>query len=184
MGDAVTTQPGLIYEVEASSDLVHWEIIGMATNESAKSFDFEDSNSTEYMSRFYRVWKWETFWLKQTESISFLVRPEFQGCDRTVRSVLLVLVVVVLLVIDPSFGFRSLKFSALFVDHWKFNPYAGNGERQTRIAGRADGRLCALAHPGHVAAELQRCLRAGLLRRSLFLPRHGLVAALRYPAGY
>jgi len=53
-----TTQPGLIYEVEASSDLVHWEIIGMTTIESAGSFDFEDSNSTEYMSRFYRVWKW------------------------------------------------------------------------------------------------------------------------------
>src|SRR5258706_15151340 len=68
--------------------------------------------------------------------------------------------------------------------HLHVGAYASGSERETRIAGRVDGGFCALAHPRHVAAELQRRLRAGLLRRSLLLPRHGLVAALGYSPGY
>jgi len=50
-------EPGATYVVEASPDLVHWEVIGITRIESAGTFDFEDFDSTKHPNRFYRAWK-------------------------------------------------------------------------------------------------------------------------------
>jgi hypothetical protein len=46
---------GTTYAVEASTDLLHWEIIGQATQQPDGSFQFEDANSGKFSSRFYRI---------------------------------------------------------------------------------------------------------------------------------
>jgi hypothetical protein len=46
---------GQIYIIEASSDLVHWDKIGVAKSQSDGDFGFEDSNSPSLPARYYRV---------------------------------------------------------------------------------------------------------------------------------
>jgi hypothetical protein len=44
-----------VYIIEASTNLVDWEMIGVATDQDAGSFDFDDPASTHMPGRFYRV---------------------------------------------------------------------------------------------------------------------------------
>jgi hypothetical protein len=46
---------GHVYIVEASRDLVHWESIGVATDRSDGTFEFEDEKAAQHPARFYRV---------------------------------------------------------------------------------------------------------------------------------
>lgn len=46
---------GATYTVEASTDLVHWEKIGEATQQTDGTFEFEDNDSGRFSSRFYRI---------------------------------------------------------------------------------------------------------------------------------
>ena len=48
-------QAGRIYVVESSTDLVHWEKIGVATNRNDGNFDFDDTARAPLPMRFYRV---------------------------------------------------------------------------------------------------------------------------------
>jgi hypothetical protein len=48
------TQRG-IYLIEASSDLVHWEEIGVASDRNDGNFEFEDPNAAQKPARFYRI---------------------------------------------------------------------------------------------------------------------------------
>ncbi len=51
-GDAA---PGALYIVEASTNLLDWEMIGVTTNNGAGTFEFEDTSSSPLSVRFYRV---------------------------------------------------------------------------------------------------------------------------------
>jgi hypothetical protein len=44
-----------VHFVEASTDLVHWTVIGVARDCGNGSFDFEDVNSSQHPRRFYRI---------------------------------------------------------------------------------------------------------------------------------
>jgi hypothetical protein len=46
---------GPIYVVEASTNLVDWEMIGVAVDHGDGTFEFEDPNAAKFPSRFYRV---------------------------------------------------------------------------------------------------------------------------------
>ena len=50
-----TAPEGLIYIIEASTNLVDWEKIGVATNAGSGEFHFEDPNTAQTPVRFYRV---------------------------------------------------------------------------------------------------------------------------------
>jgi len=50
-----TGEPGGVYAVEASTNLVDWEIVGEAAVQSDGTFQFEDQNATKHETRFYRV---------------------------------------------------------------------------------------------------------------------------------
>lgn len=47
--------PGFVYIVEASTNLLDWEKIGVATDAGAGDFDFEDGNASQTPGRFYRL---------------------------------------------------------------------------------------------------------------------------------
>jgi hypothetical protein len=46
---------GFVYIIEASTNLVDWERIGVATNYAAGEFEFDDPNATQAPARFYRI---------------------------------------------------------------------------------------------------------------------------------
>jgi len=46
---------GHAYVVQASADMVHWQVIGSATESSSGSFDFTDSTASQAPARFYRL---------------------------------------------------------------------------------------------------------------------------------
>jgi hypothetical protein len=46
---------GKTYIIEASTDLVHWQMIGVAKVQSDGTFDFGDANAMRMSGRFYRV---------------------------------------------------------------------------------------------------------------------------------
>ena len=46
---------GKTYIIEASTDLVHWQMIGVAKIQSDGTFDFDDANAMRMSGRFYRV---------------------------------------------------------------------------------------------------------------------------------
>jgi hypothetical protein len=46
---------GKTYIIEASTDLVHWQMIGVAKVQSDGTFDFGDESATRMSGRFYRV---------------------------------------------------------------------------------------------------------------------------------
>jgi alpha-tubulin suppressor-like RCC1 family protein len=50
-----TGATGQIYLVQASSDLTHWETIGVASETDPGSFQFDDANSSRASARFYRL---------------------------------------------------------------------------------------------------------------------------------
>ncbi len=47
--------PGHTYIVEASTDLVHWEKIGVASDRNDGTFEFDDAGSAQSPMRFYRI---------------------------------------------------------------------------------------------------------------------------------
>jgi hypothetical protein len=53
MGFAGVT--GTLYAVEASTDLLHCEMIGQTTEQPDGTFQFEDVSSGKFSSRFYRI---------------------------------------------------------------------------------------------------------------------------------
>ena len=48
-------ESGRRYIIEASTNLIDWEMIGVAAGEADGSFAFEDARSARFPSRFYRV---------------------------------------------------------------------------------------------------------------------------------
>ena len=48
-------EPGPTYVVEASTNLVDWEMIGVAVDRGDGTFEFEDPNAARFPSRFYRL---------------------------------------------------------------------------------------------------------------------------------
>ena len=48
-------EPRQIYVVEASTNLVDWEMIGVATERGKGTFEFEDANAAKFPNRFYRT---------------------------------------------------------------------------------------------------------------------------------
>ena len=46
---------GVAYIVEASTNLVDWEAVGVATVNEDGSFEFEDADAAKHQCRFYRV---------------------------------------------------------------------------------------------------------------------------------
>jgi hypothetical protein len=51
-----SADPAHTYEVQASTDLTDWTIIGTAVQEdSFGDFEFEDLNVSQFTARFYRV---------------------------------------------------------------------------------------------------------------------------------
>src|SRR5581483_9931315 len=51
----VTGAPNTSYAIQASTDLVHWTVLGVATQTGPGSYLFVDTNSYLYLRRFYRV---------------------------------------------------------------------------------------------------------------------------------
>ncbi len=47
--------PGRFYIIQASTDLVRWEAIGVARSANESQIDFEDANAPQFTARFYRV---------------------------------------------------------------------------------------------------------------------------------
>ena len=50
-----TGTPGVVYNIQASSDLTNWAFLTAATNASAEEFVFNDLGATNQSRRFYRV---------------------------------------------------------------------------------------------------------------------------------
>ena len=48
---------GLVCLVEASTDLVTWETIGLAENQGDGTYAFEDVNASKFAGRYYRIWQ-------------------------------------------------------------------------------------------------------------------------------
>jgi hypothetical protein len=46
---------GLIYAVGASTNLVTWEVIGLAKEQADGTFVFEDTDAARFPYRFYRI---------------------------------------------------------------------------------------------------------------------------------
>lgn len=46
---------GKIYVIEASGDMLNWEIVGVARHKGNGEFDFEDLDTQRFPCRFYRV---------------------------------------------------------------------------------------------------------------------------------
>ncbi len=44
-----------LYIIEASSDLMSWEMIGVAADRGNGTFEFEDANAARYRARYYRI---------------------------------------------------------------------------------------------------------------------------------
>jgi hypothetical protein len=47
--------PGQVYVIEASTNLVDWEVIDVPVDMGNGSFEFDDPDSAKYPTRFYRV---------------------------------------------------------------------------------------------------------------------------------
>jgi hypothetical protein len=47
--------PGALHLIEASTNLVHWELIGAGVPQADGGFEFEDTRTTTFSQRFYRV---------------------------------------------------------------------------------------------------------------------------------
>ncbi len=50
-----TAQPEAVHLLEASTNLVNWEVIGVAREQGDGSFEFEDTNAARLPHRFYRI---------------------------------------------------------------------------------------------------------------------------------
>ena len=50
-----SAEPGRVYIVEASTNLVDWEKIGVAMDQGDGTFTFEDANAAQFPNRFYRL---------------------------------------------------------------------------------------------------------------------------------
>ncbi|MBI3849394.1 MAG: immunoglobulin domain-containing protein [Verrucomicrobia bacterium] len=50
-----TAPPGPVYVIEASTNLIDWEKIGVATDGGSGEFEFEDANAPRMPTRFYRI---------------------------------------------------------------------------------------------------------------------------------
>ena len=50
-----TAERGAVHLVEASTDLVHWEKIGVAREKDDGTFAFDDPNAAKFPNRFYRI---------------------------------------------------------------------------------------------------------------------------------
>jgi hypothetical protein len=50
-----SAEPGPVYILEASTNLVDWQKIGVAREQSYGTFSFEDANAARFPQRFYRV---------------------------------------------------------------------------------------------------------------------------------
>jgi hypothetical protein len=50
-----SARPGAVQIIEASTNLVHWEMIGVAAPRGDGTFEFEDPNAPKFSSRFYRI---------------------------------------------------------------------------------------------------------------------------------
>src|SRR5207244_9452058 len=50
-----TAEPGLIHIVEASTNLVDWDKIGVAVSSDTGGFEFEDLQAPRFTSRYYRI---------------------------------------------------------------------------------------------------------------------------------
>jgi hypothetical protein len=50
-----TAAPGVLYIIEASTNLLDWEKIGVVTDNGTAAFEFEDTNALSPSVRFYRV---------------------------------------------------------------------------------------------------------------------------------
>ena len=51
----LAAEPGLIYILEASTNLVDWQKIGIAVDQGDGTFAFEDPNAAKFPNRFYRI---------------------------------------------------------------------------------------------------------------------------------
>ena len=50
-----SVQPGLVYLLEASTNLVNWDRVGTAVEQGDGTFTFEDANATRFPNRYYRL---------------------------------------------------------------------------------------------------------------------------------
>ncbi len=50
-----SAEPGPVYILEASINLVDWEMIGVAADQGGGMFTFEDANAARFPNRFYRI---------------------------------------------------------------------------------------------------------------------------------
>jgi hypothetical protein len=50
-----TAERGAVYLLEASTNLVHWEKIGVATDRGVGTFVFDDPDAARFLNRFYRI---------------------------------------------------------------------------------------------------------------------------------
>ncbi len=50
-----TAPPGFVYLLQASTNLVDWEAVGVAADSGSGEFEFEDAKSSQLPARFYRV---------------------------------------------------------------------------------------------------------------------------------
>jgi hypothetical protein len=50
-----TGDAGVVYTIQASSDLMNWQSLGTATADVNGVFNFQDSNIANFSSRFYRA---------------------------------------------------------------------------------------------------------------------------------
>ena len=50
-----SAEPGPTYLLQASTNLVEWELIGVAMDRGDGTFEFEDVNASRFPNRFYRV---------------------------------------------------------------------------------------------------------------------------------
>jgi len=51
----ISAEPGKTYLIEASTNLLNWELIGVATIQDDGSFAVEDQQAARFPQRFYRV---------------------------------------------------------------------------------------------------------------------------------
>jgi hypothetical protein len=50
-----TGPPGLTYQIEGSTNLFDWQVVGVCTDQGDGTYVFKDTDSTKFPARFYRV---------------------------------------------------------------------------------------------------------------------------------